>query len=192
MPGGGGPGTPPGAGGDGCSGSFSRCVGGGGPRKTDCFVAWEASVAPTGQRVDCKDGDPGCDRDQQAGQCTVWLRPCFNLADPRLPRCQASAIASVQLLRPRTSSGKPGEAEAARALVDAIAGVAGGAASGSLVSFAGNLSGSGCGRSFDATVALRKQGQRAGKMAFRVKATTAGRGPRARDVDTVVVRCLPR
>jgi sugar lactone lactonase YvrE len=192
VPGGSGPGTGPGTSSDGCSGSFSRCVSGGGPRKTDCFLAWEAPVAPAGRRVDCTDGDPGCDRDQQAGQCTVRLRPCFNLADPRLPQCQASAIVSVQVLRPRRSSGRSGEAEAARALVDAIAGMGGGAPSGSLVRFTGSLSGSGCGRSFDATVTLRNKGKRAGKMAFRVKATTAGRGPRARDIDDIVVRCLPR
>jgi sugar lactone lactonase YvrE len=190
---GGGLGTGPGTGGgsDGCSGSFSRCVGGGGPRKTDCFFAWEVPVAPSGRRVDCTDGDPSCDRDRQAGQCTVRLTPCFNLADPRLPQCRASAIVSLQVLRPRTSSGRPGEADAGRALVDAIAGMSGGAARGALVSFTGGLSGSGCGRSVDATVALRKNGKRAGKLAFRVKAATAGRGPRARDVDDLVVRCLP-
>ena len=191
VPGGSGAGTGPGAGSDGCSGSFARCVGGGGSRKTDCFLAWEAPVVPVGRRVDCRDGDPTCDRDQQPGQCTVRLRPCFNLADPRLPQCQASAIVGIRLLRPRTSGGRPGEAEAARALVEAIAGMGGGAANGRLVSFASSLSRSECGRSFDVTVALRKHGKRAGKMAFRVSASTVGRGPRWRDIDDVVVGCLP-
>lgn len=62
---------------------------------------------------------------------------------------------------------------------------------GSMVTFAGGVSTSGCGTGVSVTVALRKNGRRPGKMAVRVKVSTGGRGRNSRDVDNLVVRCVP-
>jgi hypothetical protein len=74
----------------------SRPVRGGGSRRTDCLAEWNFSSAtamvtqpiPT---ATCHDGDPGCDADDRAGQCTFTLSVCFNVEDRRLPRCTTEA-----------------------------------------------------------------------------------------------------
>jgi hypothetical protein len=74
----------------------SRPVRGGGSRRTDCLAEWNFSSAtamvmqpiPT---ATCRDGDPACDADDLAGQCTFTLSVCFNVADRRLPRCATEA-----------------------------------------------------------------------------------------------------
>jgi hypothetical protein len=66
---------------------------GGGSEDTDCLLEWNfipPSIArdfPHGVAV-CTDGDPSCDADGEEGRCTFELSLCFNMTDPRLPRCE--------------------------------------------------------------------------------------------------------
>jgi 6-phosphogluconolactonase (cycloisomerase 2 family) len=101
-----------------------RCIEGGGSAKTDCLVELNA-VAPVsfnrnGTRVKstlrCADGDPACDMDgARDGQCTFGVSLCFGNSDPRLPRCTASMVESVEVLRPN-----PVRSTVARSLEDAL------------------------------------------------------------------------
>ena len=74
----------------------SRPVAGGGSRTRDCLVEWDVPAGATTRswpvaQVSCRDGDPGCDADAVAGQCTLPVAPCFNVVDRRLPRCTGTA-----------------------------------------------------------------------------------------------------
>jgi hypothetical protein len=66
---------------------------GGGSEETDCLLEWNfipPSIArdfPRAVAV-CTDGDPSCDTDGEEGRCTFELSLCFNMTDPRLPRCE--------------------------------------------------------------------------------------------------------
>jgi hypothetical protein len=56
-------------------------VTGGGPAKTDCYSTFDVkgSTAAQGVRLNCTDGDPGCDTDGQCGNgCTFQVRLCLN------------------------------------------------------------------------------------------------------------------
>jgi hypothetical protein len=65
------------------------------------------------------DGDPLCDFDQVAGQCTFHVAPCFsvrdlnlNAGDPALPVCAPPAVTEFQLLKPsaRQAAKNPSDA----------------------------------------------------------------------------------
>jgi sugar lactone lactonase YvrE len=80
----------PGGGGGDTDCTQGTCAAGGGNRKTDCFVEFNAGVGAHGNKFICKDGDPACDHDAVARQCTVSLKVCFGVADPRLSgKCAA-------------------------------------------------------------------------------------------------------
>ena len=50
----------------------------------------------------CSDGDPLCDLDgMRDGTCTFGVAVCFGNADPRTPRCEASAVHSIEVVQPR-------------------------------------------------------------------------------------------
>jgi hypothetical protein len=87
-----------------------RCVPGAGSATRACLVEWLPAVTPPlgaglvpRNRLSCGDGDPACDADQIAGQCTFRVALCINNEDPRLPRCAPSAISRFRVKSPRTS-----------------------------------------------------------------------------------------
>jgi hypothetical protein len=88
------------------AGGSTRPLPGGGSARNDCMVEWDPaarSVTTMGTRAGatCQDGDPTCDRDAVPGQCTIGLRVCFNVADPRLAACVADApVTGWRLLSP--------------------------------------------------------------------------------------------
>jgi hypothetical protein len=74
-------------------GAPGRCVPGQGQPGRRCFVEWLPSApAPVrhalpAPRLGCTDGDPACDLDTVAGQCTFETLLCINNQDPRFPGC---------------------------------------------------------------------------------------------------------
>lgn len=65
---------------------------GGGSEDSDCLLEWNflpADIAHDFPRnvAACTDGDGSCDADRVEGRCTFRFSLCFNMPDPRLPRC---------------------------------------------------------------------------------------------------------
>jgi hypothetical protein len=88
-----------------------RCVPGAGSARRACLVEWLPAVTPplgAGRvprgRLSCRDGDPTCDDDPSAGQCTLRVAMCINNEDPRLPRCTPSAIGQLRVKSPKMSN----------------------------------------------------------------------------------------
>src|SRR4029079_12476159 len=79
---------------------------GGGSRRTDCLVEFDG-VEPArsgGTAVRCTDGDPACDTDGVAnGTCRFRGAACVHNADPRLPKCTPSDLASFTVRGGRRS-----------------------------------------------------------------------------------------
>jgi Subtilase family len=106
--------------------SVGSLVTGGGSRRNDCLVEW--SISPrtivrsrTRPVAMCHDGDPSCDHDTIAGQCTFHLSLCFNVPDGRLPYCRADdPITRVTLEAPRPNASDPADASNAAAALAAL------------------------------------------------------------------------
>jgi hypothetical protein len=80
-------------------------AGRGGASRSDCLVEW-TSTAPLANRPAravpaarflCTDGDPSCDTDDVADQCTIEIAPCTAVADSRLPLCAPAQPAAVSV-----------------------------------------------------------------------------------------------
>lgn len=71
-------------------------VPGRGKPTTDCAIEIATSASPS---LECIDGDPRCDRDAIAGQCTIDVLPCVAVSDARLP-CTAALPGSVVVRQP--------------------------------------------------------------------------------------------
>ena len=89
------------------------CVPGGGTKATDCNVEWSVSPAPARDirgipknKLTCYEGDPRCDFDPDVtnASCTFHVGLCINNTDPRLPTCQATELAGIQVLSPNMTS----------------------------------------------------------------------------------------
>jgi sugar lactone lactonase YvrE len=153
------------------------CAAGGGSKKTDCFVEFNAGFGARGNKFICKDGDPACDHDAVPRQCTLSMKLCFGVADPRLAKCTPQGIKSVQLLKSIST------------VVDSLgrmqsATVGGG--SKPIVSFTEAVTG--CTGAADVVVPIVKK---KGKAVLRTAGSTGGSGRAAKDPDTVVVTCVP-
>lgn len=81
---------------------------GGGQKTADCTLEW-ASTSPLARpaalpkaRFVCHDGDPACDVDTVAGQCTIEVAPCTAVPDERLAACTPHRPASAVVM-PRGS-----------------------------------------------------------------------------------------
>ncbi len=95
-----------------CTGAATTnpCVRGGGPKSTDCLVEWVTRPAPLPDRggmpkgkLVCYEGDPTCDDDPDLDNqsCTFRARLCINNADPRLSKCVASDVKTLEVRMPR-------------------------------------------------------------------------------------------
>jgi hypothetical protein len=93
----------------------NACIPGGvASSRTDCIVEWRITPTPPlgpggipSRTVLCRDGDVACDRDGVVdGACTLDLALCVNAADPRLPRCTPTDVASLSITAPRKTSRK--------------------------------------------------------------------------------------
>jgi hypothetical protein len=153
------------------------CAAGGGNRKTDCYVEFNAGMAARGNKFVCKDGDATCDHDTVPRQCTVSLKLCFGVADPRLAKCTPQGITSVTLLKSISTV-----VESLGKLPSATVG----GGSKPVVSFA--QAPTGCSQAADVIVPI---GKKRGKAVLRTMSTTGGTGRTAKDPDTVVVTCVP-
>ena len=153
------------------------CAAGGGSRKTDCFVEFNAGINARGNKFVCKDGDPACDHDTTPRQCTVSLKLCFGVADPRFSKCTPQGIKSVQMLKSiSTVADSLGRLQSATV----------GGGSKPVISFADPVTG--CSQSADVVVPI---GKKKGKAVLRTMASTGGSGRSSKDPDTVVVVCTP-
>jgi CSLREA domain-containing protein len=85
---------------------------GGGGKASDCLVEWivegAASFVAGGvpsTKQSCVDGDPACDHDSVAGQCTFEVALCLNVNDERLANgqgtllCVPSDVASIDVAK---------------------------------------------------------------------------------------------
>jgi len=174
-----------GGGGPGASGdpdcTKGTCSPGGGSRKSDCFAEFNTGLG-SGQRVTCKDGDPACDLDSTPRQCTVAVKMCFGVADPRLTKCTPRGISSVQLLKPKGGGG----AQPLMAALGGIQGASVGSGSKPLVTFGGATTG--CSARGNVVVPITKK---KGKLAIRTVTSAGGSGKPSRDPDTLVIICVP-
>ena len=94
------------------------CVPGGGPKATDCFVAFSGIPAPT---VSCTDGDPSCDTDGKAdGACTLGIQACINF--PGLPPCTPGSLSAPPSVTPGKDPAAQQLAAALQALSPAVQG----------------------------------------------------------------------
>jgi len=90
------------------------CVMGNGKNTTDCVSEWfldtdpPPSISPrTGfpdHRVDCQNGNAGCDADSLNDRCTIRIRICINNQDPRIP-CTPTNVLNFESLKPRLGIG---------------------------------------------------------------------------------------
>lgn len=85
-------------------------VPGGTDAQDECLLEWSATAPstsrlkggvtlPTGKLV-CRDGDPSCDVDAVAGQCTFEVAPCAPTTDTRFPACTPAPLTELQLVQP--------------------------------------------------------------------------------------------
>jgi hypothetical protein len=105
-----------------------RCVPGRGKRRHQCIVEW-LPAAPfatarkgfPSSRLRCRDGNPACDDDGIAGQCTFRIALCINNEDPRVPQCRPSSLRSLKIRSPKLRSPRNSvDAVNARSLAAAI------------------------------------------------------------------------
>jgi hypothetical protein len=95
------------------------CVPPSGRNDRRCFVEWRPAMplqivrGVPSRRQRCTDGDPACDRDGVAGQCTVRTLLCVNLEDPRFPTCVPFATERLTVLAPRAGRDAADAANAA-------------------------------------------------------------------------------
>lgn len=83
---------------------------GGGSDKIDCGLEFQMAANPANVKLDkngnpgpkqsCTDGDPTCDFDAVAGQCTLHLAMCLNVVDTRIPACSVDATTAVIVKAP--------------------------------------------------------------------------------------------
>jgi len=119
--------------GDGCDPfcHFELLVPGGGTQSADCIAEWAVinpfNFPPLGTddlpsfKQSCVDGDPSCDFDGLADQCTFRVTLCLQNADPNLPTCTAPpGITKYVLVSPRPNSSDTTDAANAVALIAAF------------------------------------------------------------------------
>jgi hypothetical protein len=151
------------------------------PRR-DCLGEWQSS----GFGGRCEDGDPRCDRDPGPG-CGFEARYCLNqAASPAYGgRCFAAPIDRLSL---RSPSGSSVEQANRQAILDAVAALGGTPAADGL-SFTPPFDGSACSETVSLSIPLRG---RAGSPVARAQRLTAiASAGRNRDIDHLVLRCLP-
>ena len=136
-------------------------IAGGGPSTSDCYVELEGIESSDGKHVECTDGDPECDHDGACGNgCIFEISACAFRTDSALPNCA-----------PQTITGFAGN-------------------NAGLTLPATPISTETCGEPTPVTVALKRNGKKAGKRL--VKLTAISSGKPKKDKDKVLLRCLPR
>jgi len=103
-----------------CTGTTAtnQCIPGGGGSVRSCNLEWIVPSAPVflkngirTNKVYCRDGAAVCDFDASAGNqsCTFHVTWCINNTDPRLTKCLAPDIASIEVKRPKPISTDPAD-----------------------------------------------------------------------------------
>jgi 6-phosphogluconolactonase (cycloisomerase 2 family) len=94
-----------------------ECIPGRGKPQTECFAEWQVLTDPPPSinpitnlpdfRIECQNGNAGCDADNTAtdDHCTFEVRVCLNNSDPRLAACSALDVAKFDLKKPRPGAG---------------------------------------------------------------------------------------
>jgi hypothetical protein len=153
--------------------SAAAIVPGGGPAAIDCAVVFDGVTATRGRTlVSCHDGDPACDADGVAdGACTFGVNLCVLASAPA--GCAATAVASID----------PPAALLATSDVVRTA----------LVPPATPASAPACGSAALVRLALRGRSRPKPSKRFRLRtrATATVGGRIRRDVDHLVLECVP-
>jgi hypothetical protein len=86
---------------------LDRLAAGGGTASSDCLSEFlypadgsVESYALDPAAIRCRDGDPGCDLDDVAGECSVRVGLCFEVDDPRLAQCAPEALDGFEVIEP--------------------------------------------------------------------------------------------
>jgi hypothetical protein len=111
-----------------CTGDApGQCVPGTGKKNSRCYVEWRPAVAATvkhglpADKLVCHDGDPTCDQDGVAGQCTFGVLLCINNIDPRFPACTPWTTSGLKVLAPSAGAAARSTRDAANAATLATA-----------------------------------------------------------------------
>lgn len=137
-------------------------IAGGGKPATDCAIELATSASPS---LRCTDGDPRCDRDAVAGQCTVDVLPCVQISDARLA-CTPSMPAGILVRQPTAKKDPALRAAFEQSLAAAVAAGPGA-----------------CGPAVTVTMALGP------KRAMVTKLSVLASVPAGRERDTLKLRC---
>lgn len=200
---------------------------GGGSAKTDCMLEWlvnnpnnplDKKGFPS-MKQSCMDGDPSCDFDSTAGQCTFHMAACLNVDDPRLVDkhgqqvCRPSEIAKIDVTKAdplqeplvalggqagrQCTKGKKGESCQANADCDTVLGSGNGMCQGEFVVFDPPVDTQSCTELVSIVVPLKtstKGGFKKATMTLQAKAVAsllAGEKKALTDLDKVQLICLP-
>lgn len=144
-------------------------VTGGGPAATDCYVVWEGVSAARGTSVVCEDGDPACDADgARDGACTFGVNACLGADEPA--GCVAAPVERLRIAPVLLRAGPVVTSPLALPTGEARCGTA-------------------------ALVRLPLRGRARPRASRRLRlgmtATAAAPGRLRRDVDRLVLRCVP-
>jgi hypothetical protein len=134
---------------------------GGGSPVTDCAgsFAYENPTNPSGpgsNKQQCTDGDPSCDADTVAGQCTFRLAVCFGRAGH--PTCAPQGTQRFEMRGPRPDDRRPPLAAIGEALTAAVDTIPGSARSGlhdEVVAWTPYLAPGACSPEVDVVVAMK-------------------------------------
>lgn len=173
-----------------------RAIFGGGSRRTDCAgaFAYDNPGNPSGpgsNKQQCTDGDPRCDADTIAGQCTFRLAVCFGRAGH--PTCAPQATEHFEMRGPRPDDRKPARAAIGEALTAAVAALPGSVRGGlhdAVVRWAPLLAAGSCTPEVDVVVAMKsiRGSYRKTSLALRTLSVMPGN---FRDPDMLRLTCVP-
>ena len=198
---------------------------GGGGKASDCLVEWLVQGAGSfgaggvpSTKQSCVDGNPACDRDSVAGQCTFEVELCLNVNDARLANaqgallCVPSNIGSIDvgkspaLSGPLASLGGTAAGTCKKGLTgascqvdadcDTTPGSGNGKCKGRVVTYAPPLGATLCSAPFQVPVVLDVTRQGLPKKTTRAlklgaRSTPAGDEKPVKDRDTVKLTCVP-
>lgn len=159
-------------------------VPGGGPPKPDCLLEWQVMNAAqrpgvTGKaspKQRCRVGDAGCDTGANPGACTMPVKLCLVRADPRLAKCVARPVDSVQIVA--------SDPALATSLLDAVVALGTGTVAGDTATFSPTYGGENeCSETVDVVLPAGAK--------TKLRAKLSGAGGKPKDADVLRLSCTP-
>jgi hypothetical protein len=179
--------------GDGIGDACDPLERGSGASPADACVTEFAIGAPgAGRSRSCRDGQPGCDRDDVPGQCTFAINVCLLVPDDRTPACAArrAPVSRVEVEALARDRGPRASDDATAHQVAVAIGDLGGVAIGGTVDFAPPLPATSAARCTTPVpiVVPTASARRPGSRLLRIRTSTVARDAVS---TTIALRCLP-